>query len=532
MDAAPALATLLRACPNLRLLTTSRELLRIEGEIAYAVPALSAQEAVDLFCVRSGIEPTGTVSELCRRLDYLPLALELAAARISVLSPEQILARLSQRLDLFRGGRDADPRQQTLRATISWSVDLLPEDEKRLLARIAVFSDGCTLEAAEEVAGAGLDTLQALVDKSLLRRRGERFFMLDTIREFASELLTKLGDADRFRDLHAEFFLAMGELAYDEQFEPRLGWMQRLNAERGNLRAALDHWREHETARFAELAAALGWHWGLLGEYAEGSRRLEDAIALAGSSKRTLARALDASAGLDAWSGRAALALERLERSASIWEELGEDRELVDTLVVQGWAHFFAGDNAAGRDVFEEALEAARLLGDPLLIRRTLVGVCQVLVAIGDADRAEPLAEELNITARDSGDDTTQGDHFLADCAMIRGDYLLARSRFRGVLEQFVDLGQVAPQTWNLLGFALAGAGIGRYEEAFRLTGVVAAKWRELGISASVPFIEAWRTELMGAARSALGDERADALYAEGQAIPWDEATALALEQA
>ncbi|MGE5433493.1 MAG: ATP-binding protein, partial [Candidatus Doudnabacteria bacterium] len=149
VDSSIELAAVLQSCPNLRLLVTSRELMRVDGEVVYPVPALAEPDAVELFCARARIEPDDEVAELCDRLDNLPLALELAAARVSVLAPAQILERISQRLDLFRAGRDADPRQQTLRATIAWSYDLLSPDEQRLFARLAVFRGGCTLEAAE-----------------------------------------------------------------------------------------------------------------------------------------------------------------------------------------------------------------------------------------------------------------------------------------------------------------------------------------------------------------------------------------------
>ena len=169
IEAAPELASLLESCPNLVLVVTSRELLRVRGEVEYPVPPLASPEAVTLFCERSGLEPSEEIAELCARLDNLPLAVELAAARTKALSPKQILERLSQRLDLLKGGRDADPRQHTLRATIEWSYDLLSEVERRLFRALSVFAGGCTLEAAEEVADADLDTLQSLVEKSLLR---------------------------------------------------------------------------------------------------------------------------------------------------------------------------------------------------------------------------------------------------------------------------------------------------------------------------------------------------------------------------
>jgi class 3 adenylate cyclase len=178
VEAAPELAAVLEACPNLKLLVTSRELLRVRGEVEYPVPPLAEREAVELFRERSRREPDETIAELCRRLDNLPLAVELAAARTSVLSPGQILERLAQRLDLLKGGRDAEARQQTLRATIAWSHDLLNDSEQRLFARLAVFAGGCALESAEQVAQADLDVLQSLVDKSLVRQTRERFWML------------------------------------------------------------------------------------------------------------------------------------------------------------------------------------------------------------------------------------------------------------------------------------------------------------------------------------------------------------------
>jgi predicted ATPase len=190
LDAAPRLAAFLGACPNADVLVTSRELLQLQGEHAYPVPALSDEDGADLFLARArAIEPgfaaDGAVPELCSRLDNLPLALELAAARTRHLSPAAMVDRLAQRLDFLKGGRDADPRQQTLRATIAWSHDLLDAGERELFAGLAVFAGGCTLETAEGVCAADLERLSSLVDKSLVRRAGERYWLLETIRVFA-----------------------------------------------------------------------------------------------------------------------------------------------------------------------------------------------------------------------------------------------------------------------------------------------------------------------------------------------------------
>ncbi len=207
--AADGLAPLLAKCPNLSLLVTSREPLHLAGEHEYAVDPLTRTDAVELFLTRAvaakrDFAANGEVAAICERLDHLPLAIELAAARVKVLSPKALLERLEQRLPLLGGGtRDAPERQRTLRATIEWSHELLSPDEQRLFARLAIFRGGCTLEAAEAVAGADLDTLQSLVDKSLLRVRDNgRFWMLETIREYATERLEASGEPDEIRRRH------------------------------------------------------------------------------------------------------------------------------------------------------------------------------------------------------------------------------------------------------------------------------------------------------------------------------------------
>jgi predicted ATPase/class 3 adenylate cyclase len=223
-DAAADVAGLLTSCPRVDLLVTSREPLHVSGEHEYPVPSLSPEEGVGFFIARAravkpDFEGNDAVAEICRRLDDLPLALELAAARVKALSPGQIRDRLEQRLPLLTGGaRDAPERQRTLRGTIEWSYELLTDEEKLLFARLAVFRGGCTLEAAEQVADANLDTLQSLVDKSLLRHSQERFWMLETIREYAVERLEHLEDAETLRLRHAEYFLRQAEEA-----EPHLG---------------------------------------------------------------------------------------------------------------------------------------------------------------------------------------------------------------------------------------------------------------------------------------------------------------------
>jgi predicted ATPase/class 3 adenylate cyclase len=265
IDAAGDLAGLLAASPNLQLLVTSRELLRLPGEQAYRVPPLEPQDATELFTARARaadpqFEPGPMVTQLCSRLDNLPLALELAATRLVVLSPEQLLDRLAKRLDLLKAGRGVDPRQQTLRATLEWSYDLLDERERLLLERLSVFRGGCTLEAVEEICDADIDTLQSLIDKSLLRRQGERFWMLETIREYAAEQLEQGGEAEALAERHAEYFLALAEKAGrgapDEDADKGRGLRHDLD----NLRSALG-WLigAGDVERELRLATAAFW---------------------------------------------------------------------------------------------------------------------------------------------------------------------------------------------------------------------------------------------------------------------------------
>jgi predicted ATPase len=261
VEVSPAVSGLIEACPNLKVLVTSRELLRVRGEVRYEVPPLEPADAVTLFCTRSQLEDGPEIVELCRRLDELPLAVELAAARTTVLSPAQILERIGARLDLFRGGRDAERRQQTLRATIEWSYDLLSEEEQRLFARLAVFAGGATIEAAEEIARADVDVLQSLVDKSLVRHTGGRFWMLETIREYAVEQMEASGEVEALRLRQAEFLLHLCHLsgfAHDAHTpeQPDL-----VHAELANVRDSLAWAIEADVEFGIQLIAELEMFW-------------------------------------------------------------------------------------------------------------------------------------------------------------------------------------------------------------------------------------------------------------------------------
>ncbi|MFP5299485.1 MAG: ATP-binding protein, partial [Actinomycetota bacterium] len=350
IDAAPDLVALLERCPNLKMLVTSRELLRVRGEVEYPVLPLAEPDGVELFSARSGLVADGSIVKLCRSLDHLPLALELAAARTGVLTAEQILERLDKRLDLLKGGRDADQRQATLRALIDWSYELLSDEEKRLFERLSVFRGGCSLEAAEEVADADLDTLQALVDKSLVRHTADRFWMLETIREYAVEHLRASADEIRVRDRYVDYFMNLASEAFPHLRDIALRGpgplLDRLEDDLDNFRSVLDHLESTGRREAAlRLAGDIAEFWYQRGYLREGHQRLEALLKDAEPSP-VRAKALIGASDFAAAVGDAELGLEHAREAVELFRSIGDDRALADafwrvaslTGTVGGWA--------------------------------------------------------------------------------------------------------------------------------------------------------------------------------------------------
>ncbi len=336
IDAAPELASLVAACPELHVLVTSRERLRLQGEVEYAVDPLERAEAVELFCVRAQTEPDEIIDELCARLDDLPLALELAAARASAFPAAQIVERISGRLDLLKGGRDAEARHATLRATIEWSHELLGVGEQQLFRRLSVFVGGCTLDAAEAVGGADLDTLASLVEKSLARRTGERYWMLETIRAYALERLDASGEGDDLRLAHARFFADVVVKGEPELRGPRQEeWFERLTTEHGNVRAALE-WlaSSSEAPLHARLAGSCWYFWYVTGQFGEAHRRLTAALEAAVDVDPELVAGLhDGLSAMSAMRGESASALRHAEESLAIRRRGGSRQALLRSLL-------------------------------------------------------------------------------------------------------------------------------------------------------------------------------------------------------
>jgi predicted ATPase/class 3 adenylate cyclase len=477
------------------LLVTSRERLQLQAEQVYPVPTLEEREGIELFLVRArALEPAfaanGSVGRLCSRLDNLPLALELAAARTTVFSPQQLLERLSQRLDLLKGGRDSDPRQQTLRATIEWSYDLLAPEERRLFRCLSVFAGGCTYEAAEEVCGADPDTLQSLLDKSLLRRRdstfGSRYWMLETIREYAAERLEDSGEASTLRLRHAEWCCALAErliglpgYAHVPGGDSEDG-LERVVHEDDNIRGALGWaWATDEDDVGLRLGAACLRYWMRLGHFRDGVTWLEVAaprIPLA--SPRVQLQALKV-AGLTAF-----FFLTDTEEADRYWararvvaEQLGEADEIEWIESRRAGAAWERGDLELACERREAILSRARASGNRLREAEALHLFGEVLRDLRRFDEAERALLEADAIARELWPREVfiaANTHSRADLALDQGDLAAAY----GLYHQGIDeLHGRAPGVLNvcLAGIASVLAERKRDEAAATIWGAVCA---------------------------------------------------------
>jgi predicted ATPase/class 3 adenylate cyclase len=537
VEAGAELAELLAACPNLEVLVTSRERLRVSGEQTYPVPPLAESDGEALFIARArAVDPSFTsseaVGELCVRLDELPLALELAAARTALFSPKQLLERLSQRLDLLKGERDADPRQQTLRATIEWSYDLLSEEEQKLFARLSIFAGGCTYEAAEEVCDADPDTLQSLLDKSLLRKReseiGPRYWMLESIREYASERLEASGEAEELRSRHAEHFLALAEDAYPHLRGSPKEWLDRLEEEHDNLRAAIDLLEASgETELALRLVGALARFWSIRGHNAEGRSRLEYALRTDERPTAARAKALNGAAMME-FDGATMRLL--AEEGLALHRALGDAWGTAYSLLLLGNAATEDSDFEQARQLMDESVGRFRELGDEhytLLATDNLAWIC---LELGDRERARTLHEDVVSRARAMGNERMEASA-LGGLASIIGDegrVEEALAMLKESLRIWYDLGERHMVARDLLRFARVLALEGRAGTAARLLSSSEALHEEIGVR------EAWLpADIQGTLttiRTQLDEGALAEAWEQGRALTVDEAVALALD--
>jgi predicted ATPase/class 3 adenylate cyclase len=520
------------------LLVTSRERLQLRAEHLYPVPALEERDAVALFVTRAAaldvsVRPSAVVAHLCERLDELPLALELAAARTPLFSVEQLLDRVGQRLDLLKGGRDSDPRQQTLRTTIEWSHDLLSPSEQALFRRLSVFVGGCSYDAAERVCGADPDTLQSLIDKSLLRRRdvefGSRYWMLETIREYAAERLDASGEADRLRGDHAAHFLAFVEAANALE-QPRFYLV--LDAEHANLRVAMAWLREKgETERELRLAAALHWFWRVRGPVGEGQMWLEHAIGLTSDRSPARVRALAALADLLFMEGKPEAGLAHGRQAVALARELGDIELQAESLHWLGNAASGSGNLAHASDCYQESAELSRGLGHTSFLIVTLTNLASIRLDADDVAAARAGLEESLALAREIGNPQrlSHGLLVLTQVETREGRFDEARQALSESLTLARELGLANFLAWGLGLAAPLTTASGRPDRTVRLLAASVAQEELLGIVQDL--LEApIREQNLRAARAAIGSERFDAAYGEGGAMTLDEAVTYALD--
>jgi predicted ATPase/class 3 adenylate cyclase len=538
IDAATDVAGLLAACPRLDLLVTSREPLHVTGEQEYPVPPLAHEEGVGFFLARAravkpDFEADGAVSEICGRLDDLPLALELAAARVKALSSGQILERLERRLPLLTGGaRDLPERQRTLRAAIDWSHELLTPEEQRPFARLAVFRGGCTLEAAEEVADADLDTLQSLVDKSLLRQREDRFSMLETIREYAAERLEESGEAEELRRRHADYFLALAEEAEPNLRRDSLEWLDRLEREHDNLRAALDRLGAFGEIQLAlRMAGAVSRFWYLKSHLSEGRRRLEAALRADDRPTAARGKALHGASVMALNIGDAAMSRLRAEQALELHRTLGDAWGTAYSEMMVGNAVAEGGDVATAQPLLTESVRRFRELGDEHYALIANTNLAWVTGELGDLEHERSLHEENLRQAREQGNERIEAEALAQLAIFARDDGRLvdAESMLKEAIRIDHDRGAVLDVAVNLGRLASVLARGGRAGVAARILSSSDALTE--GAGASVPWWAGRRNE---ETRAIIRTKLDEATFAEageqGRALTVDEAVALAID--
>jgi predicted ATPase/DNA-binding SARP family transcriptional activator/DNA-binding CsgD family transcriptional regulator len=609
--AARLVAVLLDSCPRLRILATSREALSVAGESRWPVPTLSVpdprrsptvgelerSESARLFAERArhrhpsftmGSENARAVAEICRRLDGMPLAIELAAARVGTLSVDQISEKLEDSLKLLtRGDRTAVPRQRTLRGTLDWSHELLSEPEQKLLRRLSVFAGGWTLEAAEAVGwgndieqGETLDLLSGLVEKSLVVSEptedgGVRYRLLESVRQYALEKLEERKNAESVRRRHAEYFLALAEEAEPELWGPEdKAWLERLEAEHDNLRAALFWTLERREAELAlRLAGALWRFWITRGYYEEGRRWFEGALEK-GESTAARARVLAGLGHLALWQGDLSRAKTAAQEGLKLSKEAGiKGMSAADFLIILGEAAMRTkGHNERAMELLEAALVLSRETGDRRGMAWSLGSLANVSSSQEDHERAKELYEKGIALSRELGGAETigvqllslgyefllEGNHERATAlneeaatllrnrgyrtglekaldnlgwaALVRGDHDRASGLFEESVALCKELGDKSTAAESLEGLACTAAAKGEAERAARLFGAAQGQY-EMGGYHHTPRERALREPYMADARSRLNGAVWEAKLEDGRAMSLEEAIGYALSE-
>jgi non-specific serine/threonine protein kinase len=573
VDSAPFIAELLFSSPGLKMLVTSRVSLHLSAEHEYMVPPLALPQqtehrlpplpelmnhaAIALFVKRAqAIKPAFVLTpenalavvEVCRRLDGLPLAIELAAARIKLLSPQAILVRLEHSLKLLTGGaRDLPARQQTMRGAISWSYELLEESERRLLNRLSVFAGGMTIEAAEVVCeddddpSVGvLDRIASLVDKSLLMHKeqadGEsRLRMLELVREYAQDCLEQSREAEAVRARHADFYLRLAEEAQPELLGgAKVGeWLNRLEEEHDNLRSALRWLLERDAEKGLRLAGAARPFWERRGHLTEGRAWLEGALRNGvGAQPQPRAKALHGAAQLAWQQGELAAARTLYEEALRVSREAGDRRLVAMSSRGLGTVAFIQGNLAAARSLLEESLMVCREIDDTRGVSTSLITLGEMARTEGELAAARALYEESLALCRQSDNQYNVCVNLLnlGAVACLEEDLYTACACHREAILIAEKLGDAVQVAYALNGFGALLVLRGEMWWAARLFGAAEHLLESIGYELE-PQDREFRERYAAQARAMLGDDSFTAVWAKGRALSMKEAIRLALEE-
>jgi predicted ATPase/DNA-binding SARP family transcriptional activator len=484
LDAGAVVADVLASSPRVAVLSTSREPLRIRGEHRMEVPPLPPGDAAELFldrarAVRPDLEvdqnERAAIERICERLDRLPLALELAAARVAVFGPRQLETRLAERLALPEGPRDLPERQRTLRATIAWSYQLLSSGERDLLARLSPFIGGIRIDSAESIWGPeAVESLISLAEKSLLRRRNDpdgeiRLWMLELVRAFALERAADDGIAEEAATEHATHFLALAEQAAPYLHgADEVRWLDRLESDNANLRAALDHLCAQAPAESLRLAGALTWFWEIRGYRIEARRRMNQVLAVAPPDDPARGMALVVAGRLAQRMGDVEQAKPLLLEGLPIVQRLGDHRLAALALGALGWCEEIVGNEASIAERYEQAIATARDAGDEWVLAVVLNGYSSCGSVRGNPGQARPLVEEALALFRRIGDvaGIAVTATTVAEIAMDAGDLDVADEVINEALEQAGEIGFRPVIAYALLDRAIVSLLRDRFEDA------------------------------------------------------------------
>ena len=521
---------LLNTVKGIRILATSREALNIQGEVVWRIPLMSfpgssdsikeikeinQYEAIRLFVDRADSSQPGftlnpqnvsSVTQICQRIEGIPLAIELAATRIRHIGLETILERLEDHFKILSSSsRVAPDRQQTLKAAIDWSYDLLSEQEQLLFRRVSVFAGDFSIEAVEEVCsdkelkeGNILTLLSQLVDKSLVIAENQedgsvRYKCLIPLHQYSLQKLIADKEEDTFRKKHLEYYLKIAEKAYEEQYDAMADWIVKLEKEHDNLCSALEWADQHLPDEYILLTGALAWFWRMQAHFIIGKEYLEKSLAKRKAKSPAIARVLYGLAVLTGMRSGMTKGYELYEESLEIWRELGNLKEQSIVLRELGMLEYGNDNLESGLKYCEESLELARVTGNRGFVNFSTLYVCQGLVFLNYIDRAKPMAEQLLILSKELNQPygIIAAYHFLGDCALLAENFKEAEKTYAEGMKTSFQFGELFIAINDMIGVAMSVAGQSRFSKTLRLNAAAREQARRLGVL--IPKVKFWQ---------------------------------------